>query len=118
MRRFAWMMLLALTLGCGGGGTPKAPATYQVEYLVSGATYDASLTYENETGGTNQEKIDSTWSKKFEAKPGQYLAVSAQKGDREKTALKVEIKVNGKVEASASSNDEFGIASANTSIPR
>lgn len=44
--------------------------------------------------------------------------ILAHNGNRERTTLKVEIKVNGKVEASASSNDEFGIATASTSIPR
>jgi uncharacterized paraquat-inducible protein A len=40
-------------------------ADYFVTYLVEGTTNDAALTYQNEQGGTQQEKIQVPWQKSF-----------------------------------------------------
>jgi hypothetical protein len=110
------LALLLLAVGCGEPAKKPAPKMIQVVYLVDGTSNEFSLTYTNETGGTNQEKVGRGWTKKFNAKPGQYVSLSAQ-NEWDHGDVKVSIKANGKVFQSAEANDEYGIASVNGSLP-
>lgn len=79
MKRFLLVACLGLVLSACGGETESKPKTYSVTYSVSGInTNSASLTYQNNEGGTSQEVVSLPWSKIIIAKPGDFLYISAQ----------------------------------------
>lgn len=117
-KTIAALLSATLMFGCGGAPPPKkvAPADHEVVYIVEGSTSEASLTYTNETGGLNQDKVKVDWKKSFKAKPGQYVSLSAQ-NEYKTGELRVKITVDGKTFQEAASNEGYGIASVNGSLP-
>ena len=116
---FFFVLLLILPSFSGGGGASSSkkprPTTYKVEYRVSGSSSEASLTYQNKSGGTDQKLVSLPWKYSFSGSPGDFLYLSAQNQQSYGT-VKTEIKLNGAVVQSAESNDEYGIASVSGRI--
>lgn len=95
----------------------SAPVTYQVKYLVLGSTNHASLTYENETGNTEQRTVKVPWEMSFTASRGQFLYVSAQNENKGGT-IKCQIIVNGQITEQAESRGAYVIAGCSGSAGR
>ena len=84
----------------------------KIVYTVEGTAGSASLTYQNESGGTNQKTVSLPWRYGFEAKSGTFLYLSAQK-QSEYGTLVTKILVDGEEVQSADTNSDYGIASVN-----
>jgi len=71
---------LLAQLGPALSSTPgySAPTTYRVTYKVTGTASQASLTYRNEQGGTEQTKVRIPWQESLTVKRGAFLYLSAQ----------------------------------------
>jgi hypothetical protein len=92
----------------GGGGSPtaipvvnRAPAVQtstSITYTVTGGNgvTKASLTYENEQGGTEQMEVSTLpWTKSFTVKRGTFVYLSAQNTSRSDDTITCEITANG-----------------------
>lgn len=122
---FLFLALLALVVGwfaCRGSGSsggsvnnPPVKSTYSVKYEVSGSPVkeSASLTYENETGNTEQKDVTMPWTETFTAAPGDFLYVSAQIDGNGTITCKIYL--DGVVWQEATSRGEFVIASCSGS---
>lgn len=68
--------------------------SYAVTYYVAGSASDASLTYANERGETEQEDVTLPWQKTFHMRPDSFVSISAwdQESDGD---LTVRITVDG-----------------------
>lgn len=112
--------------------TPRARATpterqassYNVIYRVStsdSSRIPISLTYENQSGNT--EQLDSSitgirnWEETFRGEPGGFLYVSVQSNHESAKSITCEILVNGQVVESATSQGRFVIATCSGRIP-
>lgn len=115
------LVLVAAWFACsrsGSGGSannPPVKSTYSVKYEVSGSPVKegASLTYENETGNTEQKDVTMPWTETFTAAPGDFLYVSAQIDGNGTITCKIYL--DGVVWQEATSRGEFVIASCNGS---
>lgn len=94
--------------------TDTRPVDYSVTYLVGGTASEAALTYQNEQGGTQQEKVRVPWQKSFRMQRGGFLYISAQNqgsyGD-----ITVQITVNGSEFKRSTASGGYTIASASGS---
>ncbi len=91
------------------------PERYRVEYRVTGTASRASLTYENETGGTEQHTVSIPWSEVMFVNEGDFAYISAQnKGER--GSVECQILLNGKVWKQAKSSGAYVIASCSGSV--
>ena len=95
--------------------TPKPPEPSTVSYMVSGDG-TASLTFRNESGGTEQKTVQLPWELAFVAKRHAFLYIAAQKKQAE-GVIHAEIYVDGNRIQEAESNTAYGIASASGRIP-
>lgn len=95
--------------------TSSTAQSYKVTYKVGGSTSKASITIQNSSGGTEQREVRVPWSTSFHAKPGQFVYLSAQ-NKSEYGTVDARIELNGKTVQSASSNEEYGIASVSGSL--
>lgn len=120
MRNLVQISAIALLLSaCGGGDPTPAPATYVVEYSVTGqgtgafvvpTGATASLTYRNSSGGTEQKTITLPGVVKYNDFPsGGFMYMSAQKQGAD-GAITVSISINGKTVKTATSTSAYGIA--------
>lgn len=98
---------IVLAIFCCGGGRYSEAGSYKVTYRVDGSG-TASLTYANETGGTEQREVSLPWEKRFDGKPGQFLYLSAQ--DKNGGTGTVSISINGRVVKDATSSGRYSIA--------
>ena len=118
---FLFIFILALFMpSSDSGGSSRqrkisAPTTYKVEYSVAGSASSASLTYQNESGGTDQKQVSLPWKYSFTGSPGDFLYLSAQNQESYGTVT-AKIKLNGNTVQSAETNDEYGIASVSGRI--
>jgi hypothetical protein len=85
-----------------------------VEYSLTGTARTASITIQNETGGSEQHTVRLPWVKRFSAHPKAFLYLSAQNDGRGR--LVAIIKSNGEVLQQAEATSEFGIASVSGSV--
>lgn len=90
------------------------PADYFVTYLVEGTASQAALTYQNEQGGTQQEKVDVPWQKSFRMQRGSFLYISAQ-NQGSYGRITVRITVNGSEFKRSDASGGYTIASASGS---
>jgi hypothetical protein len=97
---------LCLAFLCCSGGAPNK--NYQVTYRVDG-TGGASLTYSNETGGTEQQEVTLPWTKTFSGTAGEFLYLSAQNHE-EYGGIVASISINGRVVKDATSQGGYTIA--------
>lgn len=95
--------------------TTSAAKSYKVTYKVGGSTSKASITIQNASGGTEQREVRVPWSSSFNVKPGQFVYLSAQ-NKSEYGTVEARIELNGKTVQSASSNEDYGIASVSGRI--
>lgn len=102
-------VLLSLGDGKRRAVVPVVADSYAVTYSVTGSAEEASVTYENESGGTSQKRVRIPWTETFSAAPGKRLYLSAQNQHRAGT-IEVKLQLDGKTVQDASSNEEFGIA--------
>jgi hypothetical protein len=84
---------------------------------VSGTTSFADLTYENGSGGTEQQHDARVpWNKTLYVRPGQFVYLSAQNG-MEFGGITCEILVEGHVYKRSTSSGGYTIASCSGSVP-
>jgi hypothetical protein len=107
-------MIVLATLACDDYST-TSNETYTVTYWVKGTADSASLTYNNQSGNTEQKsEVDVPWHLKFEAERGQFLYISAQ-NNGESGTIKTQIIVDGDVIAESESEGAYVIASCDAS---
>lgn len=93
---------------------PTPQGQYGVIYRVIGTADEASLTYANAQGGTEQVTVTPPWQKPLTVQSGQFLYVAAQ--NEGKTGdVTCEIWVNGEKWKSSTSSAAYGIASCSGS---
>ena len=125
---------LAIFLGITALALPQS-GMKEVTYAVDGTAKYADLTLTNKDGGTDQNQVKLPFEKKFYAKNGQSLYLSAQKVKVFKKVLgtrpdeqelvydgiagtvHVLIRVSGAVVGEASSDVPYGIATAKGVLP-
>jgi hypothetical protein len=93
----------------------EAARTRQVRYFVYGSGR-ASLTYRNESGGTEQVTVSLPWNLTFTGAVKQFVYLSAQKTGRD-GSIECTIYLDDVPVKRASSNSPFGIASVSGTIP-
>lgn len=105
----ALILILGVGIACRES-RPKANS-YSITYEVTSTDTDgASVTYSNDNGSTEQQNVGIPWVKRFTAKPGQFLYLSAQNRN-DFGSLTVRINVDGKTVKIANSNGGYAIAS-------
>ena len=109
------IMAVSLISRLGGGGgnySPTTGASGPVTYSVTGTARRASLTYQNDTGGTEQHTVSIPWSNSyFGFGLGDFVYVSAQ-NEGETGTLLCEIKSGGQVVYSGSASGAYSICTA------
>jgi hypothetical protein len=86
------------------------PTMYLVEYRVEGSGTKASLTYENDQGGTEQRDVRLPWSQEYVAvPPGQFLYIAAQADGN--ATITCKILLNGIEWRKSTSSGQYVIAS-------
>jgi hypothetical protein len=101
------------SLSTGLGGTSSS-VTHRVTYQLSGTATSASITIENESGGTEQHTVSVPWVKEFQASQGRFVYLSAQNQGRGR--LEAIIYVDGQPIQRAETTEQYGIASASGSV--
>lgn len=97
---------------------PSLPAgAHQVEYSITGSAAAVGLTYQNASGGTEQNVVGLPSSMSFYSLAGRFVYLSAQNktnsGD-----VHVSITIDGRLLQQATSSSAYGIATASGSVPR
>jgi hypothetical protein len=119
MKKYYVLLALSAMLlsGCGGTGGYTPKISYEIKYEVTGTTIDASLTIENESGGTSQYSAAVLpWTKSFTLDTKyHFLYVSAQNnystGD-----VTASIFVDGVLYKTSTSSGAYVIATASGSV--
>lgn len=114
--------LLVLWLLIRGGSTPSSspsssystPTTYKVVYKVTGTATRASLTYNNQQGGTEQKEVNIPWEGRLTVKKGAFLYISAQ-NDGSTGSVTCEIWVNDVKWKESTSSGAYVIATCSGS---
>jgi hypothetical protein len=93
------------------------PGAHLVEYFITGSAAAVGLTYQNASGGTEQNVVGLPSSMSFYSRPGRVVYLSAQNktnsGD-----VHVSITVDGRLLQQATSSSAYGIATASGSVTR
>ena len=118
------LLIVAVALGgCGEVATPTVrvsrPATTSIIYYVEGTdgVNRASLTYENEQGGTEQLDAPLPWRLVLTVKPGQFVYVAAQNTSGVNGGISCEIVANTTSFKKSQSRGVAVIASCSGSAP-
>jgi hypothetical protein len=90
-------------------GGARAEFAHKVVYRVSGTAAEASITYRNAKGGTQQTAGRMPWELTFDSRAGNFLYVSAQ-NQGASGSVSCDIMVDGVVKTSASSTGAYVIA--------
>jgi hypothetical protein len=90
-------------------GSARAEFTHKVTYRVTGTAPDASITYRNAKGGTQQTAGRIPWEVTFESRAGNFLYVSAQ-NQGASGSVSCDIVVDGAVKTTATSTGAYVIA--------
>jgi hypothetical protein len=93
-------------------GEEAKPQRYAVTYAVEGEIPFASVTFRNDKGATQQEKVKIPWKQAFVMEKGAPLSISAQ-NQYPRGGVTVRIIVEGKVLTRSDSDGPFSTASAN-----
>ena len=92
--------------------------TYRVKYKVGGTTSQASVTYQNAEGGTEQMDVRVPWEKTIgTVERGGFLYLSAQNYE-DSGSITCEIWVDGRMWKHSTSSGAYVIASCNGSAGR
>jgi hypothetical protein len=100
---------IAFSGGRSSSGAPPVKSSYTITYRITGNAMQASLTYENETGDTEQKTVNVPWDKTFTAAPGTFVYIAAQ-NERDFGTIKCEILIDNVVVKQATSNGAYAIA--------
>jgi hypothetical protein len=115
----------------------SAVLLHEVKYVVDAGQPEytliypskATLTYRNETGGTEQTSVVVPWELKMKCPRGSFLYISAQKGQEpwdhvprgvklwHNKAIHVAVYVDGHILQQAESTAAYGVASASGQVP-
>jgi hypothetical protein len=98
------VLLLPLT-GCARA-QPRESAGRTVRYEVTGTARMIAITYQNNTGGTNQIDATVPWFLELNVQPGSFISVAARNKGNTGT-LMCRILVDGKVFKSAESSGAY-----------
>jgi hypothetical protein len=101
------------SLSKGLGGTSSS-VTHRVNYDLTGTALSASITIQNESGGTEQHVVRVPWTKEFRAPQGSFVYLSAQ--NRGTGLLEAQIYVDGEPIQRAETTEQYGIASASGTV--
>ncbi len=104
-------------LAISSGLIDLSPASYELQYSVTGSAVSVSLTYTDPDGGTAQiAEADLPWELSFTASSGFFAQVMAQnKGAT--GSVRASILVNGELCNDTSSRGEYVIAHSTYMIP-
>ena len=92
------------------------PTMRKVEYIVTSTISEYGITYNNQDGNTEQHDIRvREWSKTVTVRSGYFAYISAQIGGNGK--ITCQIKLDGVVVESATSNGKYVIATCSGSVP-
>jgi hypothetical protein len=97
------------------GQNLPTPTPQLVTYEVIGSG-TVGLTFQNESGGTEQKTVSLPWTLVLRARHGAFLYLAAQK-QQERGTIRAAIYVNGQPIQSAEANSSYGIASVSGSVP-
>jgi hypothetical protein len=121
MKLFTACLVAFSAVSCGGFDSPTSPSPItarpicSIEYRVTGTTLQASVTFENVSGGTSQmDPVAVPWSTAFTAYPDAFLYISAQNNTASGTITASVIK-NGLVYKTTTSTGAYVIATASGS---
>ena len=101
------------SLSSGLGGTSSS-ASHRVTYQLVGTASSASVTIENESGGSEQHVVSVPWVKEFKAGEGRFVYLSAQ--NKGYGRLEATIYVDGQTIQSAETTEQYGIATASGTV--
>jgi hypothetical protein len=90
-------------------GGARAEVTNKVTYRVTGTAHEASVTYRNNMGGTQQTVGRIPWEITFDSRAGNFLYVSAQ-NQGASGSVSCDILVDGEVKTTATSTGAYVIA--------
>lgn len=93
----------------------RSKGLFVVEYVVDGTASSASLTYNNASSGTEQQKVNLPWRKLMTVRR-KYVAYISAQNQGEYGSVSVQILLNGILVKSSESSGEYGIASASGRI--
>ena len=114
--RWRWSAIVVLVLclvmffWAADLGSSVGMAGKDVTYSVTGSASSADITYENEGGGTSQEKVTLPWTQVVHSPTNRFLYVSAQ-NQGEYGDITCEIKVGDEVVKTSTSSGAYTIAS-------
>lgn len=97
-------------------GSSSSGGAVRVVYTVTGTTKTASLTYRNESGGTEQRTVDLPWELSYMAESGHFTYVAAQVRDNGSRNIVCKITHDGVTKEEAESDGEFVIAECSGSV--
>jgi hypothetical protein len=94
----------------GDGGSTNVVKSHYASYYVGGWAGTADITYENSTGGTEQNTVTIPWtSPSWEVHDGDFLYISAQNND-ELGSVTCEIRIDGIMVKQSKSEGAYVIA--------
>lgn len=97
----------------------STPSGYQVEYIVTHSLNgEISLTYENDSGGTEQIDTVATsgeWSRSYRMDIGDFVYLSVQNGE-DRGTVTCEIRINNRSWKKSTSSGSYVIASCSGSV--
>ena len=106
--------LILATFACGNGDVE--PVNHDVIYYVRGTASTVSLTYENESGNTEQKDgVELPWRKMMSVEDGAFLYISAQ-NEQDSGSVVCEILVDGVKMEEASSSGAYVIATCSGQV--
>jgi hypothetical protein len=118
---FGFFVVLSIlwVIGSLMGPTTAPPELRRVTYTVQDFSFDnnpVELTYQNQSGGTEQRKVSMPWNLEIKARSGAFLYLSAQK-QGERGTIHATIYIDGQVLQQADSDSPYGIASVSGRVP-
>jgi hypothetical protein len=120
------IVALAAAAYASGPAGPAPTATalpsgrVEVEYLVTttGSGINASLTWANATGGTEQHtSYVLPWNKVQSMRPGDFVYISAQNNTQWQATITCEIKVNGQTIKRSTSSGGYAVVTCSGTVP-
>lgn len=114
------VILMIISPGRGGNRTdrlvaPSLSSTYLVEYVIAGTAPDASLTYQNDQGGTAQSEHAIPHRITYKMQRGDFAYLSVQNNAQHGSVI-CRIYLNGELWRESVSEGAYVIASCSGSI--
>ena len=108
---------IAIALSYGSSGSTNSPFSTErnAKYVVSGSATSASITYNNEQGGTEQVNVNLPWEKEMKVSAGAILTIVAQNGGS--GSLTCEIWVDDEQRKTSTSTAQYGVVTCTEFTP-